>query len=169
MAYLPIQIVDEHDKPVGSEKMYLAQEQGLIHRIVRIMVEDEQGRLLLQKRSQKMKRWPNCWDNSAAGHVDEGEDYITAAKRELLEEIGIRRTDLEEIDTYYTDRPLNDIPHLRRFNRLYKTVAEEDEAVIDDDEVAEVRWLAVEEVKKLIKEHPDQVTDGLADVIERYY
>jgi len=169
MADLQIQIVDEHDNPIRGEDMYFAQEKGLIHRIVRIMVEDAQGRLLLQKRSQKMERWPGCWDNSATGHVDEGEDYEAAAKRELYEEIGIKRSELEEIDTYYTDRPHEEIAHLRRFNRVYKTVAKQNEAIIDDDEVAEVRWFTVDEVKKLIREHPDKVTDGLVDAMERFY
>ncbi len=169
MTHLPIQIVDEHDKPVGGEDMFVAQEKGLIHRIVRIMVEDREGRVLLQKRSKKMKRWPGCWDNSAAGHVDAGEDYDTAAKRELFEEIGIKRSSLEELGTYFTDRPLDNLPHLRRFNRVYKVIADKTEIVIDEDEVAEVRWFTLGQIKQLIKEQPEKVTDGLIDVIERYY
>ena len=169
MASLLIQIVDEHDNPVGAGEMYPSHEKGLIHRVVRIMVEDGDGNILLQKRSARMKRWPNCWDNSAAGHVDVGETYEVAAMRELQEEIGIKRSELEELGVYYTDRPIGNIPHLRRFNRVYKTIATADEAKIDEDEVTEVRWFTLEEVKQLIKEHPDMVTDGLTDVIDRYY
>lgn len=164
-----ILIVDERDNPVGAAEMYEAQEKGLIHRIVRIMVEDEQGRLLLQKRSVRMKRWPNCWDNSATGHVDEGEAYDAAALRELKEEIGVERSELQALGTYFTDRRLENIPHLRRFNRVYKTLATADELVIDEDEVSEVRWFTVDEVKKLLKEQPEMVTDGLNDVMSRYY
>ncbi len=164
-----ILIVDEQDNPIGAEEMYLAHEKGLIHRIVRIMVEDGQGKLLLQKRSAKMKRWPNCWDNSAAGHVDVGEEYDEAAKRELQEEIGIERANLEELGTYFTDRKLEDIPHFRRFNRTYKTIATAEEVVIDPGEVSEARWFTLDEVKTLINESPDMVTDGLVDVMSRYY
>lgn len=164
-----ILIVDEQDNPIGAEEMYLAHEKGLIHRIVRIMVEDGQGKLLLQKRSAKMKRWPNCWDNSAAGHVDVGEEYDEAAKRELQEEIGIERANLEELGTYFTDRKLEDIPHFRRFNRTYKTIATAAEVVIDPGEVSEARWFTLDEVKTLINESPDMVTDGLVDVMSRYY
>jgi len=32
---------------------------------------------------------PGYWDTSSAGHVDSGEDYLTAANRELQEELGI--------------------------------------------------------------------------------
>jgi isopentenyl-diphosphate delta-isomerase type 1 len=169
MKYPHILIVDEHDNPIGAENMFVAHEKGLVHRIVRVMVEDNRGRLLLQKRSARMDRYPNCWDNSAAGHVDEGEDYDIAAKRELSEEIGIVRTELEELGTYYTDQSLGDIKRLRRFNRVYKTTAAADEATIDNDEVAEVRWFTLEEARNLLEEKPDEVTDGLRDVLARYY
>lgn len=165
---MQIQIVDENDNPVGGEDMFVAQKKGLIHRIVRVMVEDKDGRVLLQKRSAKMKRWPNCWDNSAAGHVDLGEEYEFAAKRELFEEIGIKREKLEELGRYYTDRPLDDI-QLRRFNRVYKTIADADEPKIDEDEVAEVKWVTLKEFAELIENHPDQVTDGLKYAFKQYY
>ena len=168
MGSLPIQIVDEHDNPVGQAPMVEAQEKGLIHRIVRIMVEDGKGNILLQKRSDKMLRWPNCWDNSAAGHVDAGEDYLTAAIRELEEELGVKNVELKEVGTYYTDKPLGKL-RLRRFNCLYKITYATTPENIDPKEVAAVKWASVDEAKKLIKEHPDQVTDGLEDVINRYY
>ena len=40
---------------------------------------------------------PSAWDSSAAGHLDAGEDYNTAAIRELEEELGIIDTEVEEI------------------------------------------------------------------------
>lgn len=33
--------------------------------------------------------WPGAWDSSCSGHVDSGEDYDAAARRELGEELGI--------------------------------------------------------------------------------
>jgi isopentenyldiphosphate isomerase len=38
---------------------------------------------------------PGLWDSSCSGHLDAGEDYDTAAGRELGEEIGIRLADGE--------------------------------------------------------------------------
>lgn len=168
MTHPPIQIVDENDNPVGQSDMFEAHEKGLIHRVVRIMVENEKGEVLLQKRSPKMKRWPNCWDNSAAGHVDVGEDYLTAAKRELSEELGISNVTLEEVDTYFTDIKLGDAT-LKRFNRLYKVKIDYTPHKLQASEVTEVKWLSLDEVKKLIEQEPELVTDGLHDVIKNYY
>jgi 16S rRNA (adenine1518-N6/adenine1519-N6)-dimethyltransferase len=40
---------------------------------------------------------PGVWDSSVAGHLDAGEDYAAAARRELEEEMGIRDAEAEEI------------------------------------------------------------------------
>ena len=51
------------------------------------------GELFLQKRSPWKDKHPNKWDSSAAGHLDAGEDYETAARRELSEELGLSPAD----------------------------------------------------------------------------
>ena len=74
----PIQLVDEEDNPTKGSSMQAAHQKGLRHRVVVVLVEDDTGRVLLQKRSDKVSTYKNSWDVSAAGHVDYGEDYLTA-------------------------------------------------------------------------------------------
>lgn len=167
-AHPPVLIVDENDNPIGEEDLRVAQQQGHIVRIARVMVEDDSGRILLQKRSTNMRVYPNCWDNSAAGHVDVGEDYLGAAKREMQEEVGITGKELTEIGAYFTDEQYEDL-RLRRFNKVYKTKATDKDITIDPSEVSEVKWFSLDEIKDLVKNHPEQVTDGVIDVIERCY
>lgn len=168
MQWPPILIVDEQDNPVGEAGMLDAWEQGLIHRIARVMVEDDKGRILLQKRAASMKLYPNCWDNSAAGHVDTGESNDIAAARELKEELGLVG-DLEEAGSYFTSAQQDD-KILRRFNHVYKVVVgASDKITLQSEEVSEARWFTLEEIKTLIEEHPNQVTDGLIDTVGRFY
>lgn len=164
----PIQIVDQNDRPVRGATMEEAQAQGLYHRIVRVLVEDGEGNVLLQKRAPGMMTYPNCWDTSAAGHVDEGESYEAAAARELSEEIGFNGT-LEEVGSYQT-RLVHVGKTFNRFNRTYKTTATKSTAFsLQAKEVTEVRWFSIEEVKALIADHPELVTDGVMDNFSRYY
>jgi len=167
--HLPIQIVDENDEPIGVASTPEAHEKGWLHRIVYIMVEDPDGQILLQKRSSDMDAYPNCWDVSSAGHVDGGEGYLTAANRELAEELGVQDVELEEIGTYQSSRVFKG-RKLNRFNKVYKVVVPSDtKFVIQQSEVTAVQWFRVADVKQLIRDSPDQVAGGLVDAFSHFY
>jgi 16S rRNA (adenine1518-N6/adenine1519-N6)-dimethyltransferase len=83
-------VVDEKDRVTGSATRRKVHGDNLRHRAVHILLFNEAGELFLQKRSPWKDRHPFVWDSSAAGHVHAGEDYDTAAGRELEEELGVR-------------------------------------------------------------------------------
>jgi len=165
-----IQIVDEIDNAINAASIDEAQLKGLFHRVSRVMVEDDEQNVVIQKRPADMPTYPNCWDCSAAGHVDAGEAYDVAAAREMKEEIGLSGLDLEEVGYYKT---LNEQGnrHLKRFNKSYKTVVKRSETVImpDHDEVVEAKWIAISELKEDIASKPDNYTDGLKEHVARFY
>jgi 16S rRNA (adenine1518-N6/adenine1519-N6)-dimethyltransferase len=164
----PIQTVDEHDRPVGTATKQEAWEKGLAHRIVRIMLHDKQGRVLLQHRSPTKDIFPDCWDNSAAGHVDAGEDYLAAAIREVEEELGLTGVELTEIGYYRTDETWKG-HRFNRFTRCYRGKIDQTPQKLEAGKVDDVRWFTVDDVRRLIKNHPDKVSDGLLQVFARYY
>jgi 16S rRNA (adenine1518-N6/adenine1519-N6)-dimethyltransferase len=162
-------VVDAADSPIGAGTKDEIQQAGLYHRIVRVMVEDEHGAILLQKRSDNQQLYPGCWDNSAAGHVDEGEDYDVAAARELAEELGVTNVHLEEIGQYQS-RQVVEWRQLNRFNRVYVVSITRDMPLNPSpEEVSETRWVTKHELRALVSELPDEVSDGLKEVVERYY
>jgi len=58
------------------------------------------------------------WDSSAAGHLDTGEDYETAARRELEEELGITDTRLLHLADL-PPTPGNGMEHVALYAALY--------------------------------------------------
>ncbi len=164
-----VQIVDSNDRVISTDDQHQARLHGWTVRIARIMVEDESGKkVLLQKRSLNNPLYPGRWDNSAAGHVDEGEDYLTAAKRELYEEIGIKTDDLVEIGEYYNSTKADDYT-LSQFNKVYKYITKNTPNKLQKKEVSEVKWFKIEELKRLVQESPELCTNGVIEVVERYY
>ena len=83
-------VVNERDEPIRRVTRREVHATGLWHRAVHILVSDAGGRIFLQKRSMLKDLSPGLWDSSCSGHVDAGEDYDTAAVRELGEEIGVQ-------------------------------------------------------------------------------
>lgn len=163
----PIQIVDEDDRPIGQATKQEAWAKGLRHRIVRIMMVNDRGEVLLQRRSATKDIFPNCWDNSAAGHVDAGEDYHSAAVRELQEELGISGAGLTEIGSYASDETWHG-RRFKRFTRVYCMRSNETPTMLEQGKVDAVRWVSLDELKTLVKDHPNEVSDGLRQVVEQY-
>lgn len=163
----PIQIVDEQDNPIGAMPIDEARAKGQFHRVSRIMLSNPKGQILLQKRSSKID-YPNCWDDSAAGHVDGSEDYYIAAQRELFEEIGVKDVQLEEAGYFYQEVK-NDGQTWKRFNKLYKGEIDFTPTDFNQDEVTELRWFDMVEAKRLIASNPDNFTPGLVEVVKRFY
>jgi isopentenyldiphosphate isomerase len=73
---------------------------GLMHRVVHVLVFDEQGRLFLQKRSENKDIQPGKWDTSVGGHLCPGEAEVSGARREMQEELGIQGAKLESLYQY---------------------------------------------------------------------
>jgi isopentenyldiphosphate isomerase len=164
--YPPIQIVNKNDEPIGESDMKEAHEKGLIHRIVFIGVQDPDGNLLLQRRSKEVLIHPDTWDISAAGHVDAGESYEDAAKRELEEEIGLAGFPLEEISRFYKEIEING-RRAKRFCCSYRVVVPKGvDLKPNPEEVAGLKWFSIDEVEKAMKENPNDFASGLSHYLE---
>ena len=85
-----IVIVDGNDNLMGEEDKDICHNgDGILHRGFLAMVLSADGELLLAQRSGQKRLWPGFWDGTVASHLAVGEDYVTAAKRRLVEEIGL--------------------------------------------------------------------------------
>ncbi|QQS20057.1 NUDIX domain-containing protein [Candidatus Saccharibacteria bacterium] len=163
-----IDIVDDNDVVIGRASKSEAQQEGLRHRIVRVVLEDPSGMILIQKRQANKELYPGCWDNSASGHVVCGEDYQVAAERELYEELGVVAK-LEQVQYYPSYREAGWYK-LNRFNTLYRSVIlAETTLKLQVDEVADVRWISALELRDLVENHTTEVADGLIEVYEIMY
>ena len=89
-------VVNDDDKVIGTASRDECHKKGLLHRAVHIIILNSKCEILLQKRSMEKDLYPGWWIDAAAGHVESGETYKDAAKREMMEELGIS-TELEEL------------------------------------------------------------------------
>lgn len=86
-------VVNRQDKVIGYRTRFECHHnKQLIHRAAGVVIFNNQGQILLQKRGQNKDTDPGLYTISASGHVGKGETYLQAAKRELMEELGVTVT-----------------------------------------------------------------------------
>ncbi len=125
----------------------------LVHRAVHVFVFNKRGDLLLQKRSSLKDLCPGLWDSSVSGHLDAGEDYPAAARRELAEEMGIS-AEAEEIAKLAPSEETG-WEHVR----LYR--ARHDGALrFPAAEVEAAVWFPMDEIDAWVATQPDDFAPG---------
>ena len=83
-------IIDESGKIIGkATREECHSNKSLAHRTVHVLVFNSKGELFLQKRAMNKDIQPGKWDTSVGGHLNLGETFDQAVKRELKEELGI--------------------------------------------------------------------------------
>lgn len=97
-----LDVVDASDHVVGTISRTRLREAKVNYRVVHVFVFDRRGRLLVQ-RLAKDKATRFSWGSSVAGHVQAGESYEAAARREFEEELGMRAPALSSLGTTWID------------------------------------------------------------------
>ena len=122
--------------------------QEAYHLIVHVCIFNSNGQMLIQKRCHAKHAWPDLWDVSAGGSALAGEESWQAAERETMEELGLK-LDLRN------NRPHFSMNYTRGFDDFYAVITDVDldTLVLQQSEVAEVRWASLEEVRQMEADH----------------
>lgn len=129
-------------------------------RIVAVWVENKNGEVLLARRAGHMRLHAGLWGPSAAGGVTVGEDYATAAKKELSEELGLdvekENVEITQIDKhlYGTDTEGDGLRMLAVF--LVKVDWPLEKFIYPEDEVSAIQWISVSKLHDELNKHPEK-------------
>jgi isopentenyl-diphosphate delta-isomerase len=160
--------VDENNQPIGAGTRQEAWAKGIHLRLVRLIIKDENGRILVQHRAGTVKANPNCWTNSASGHVDEDETWDQAVRREMKEEIGIS-TELNFVGEFLFTDDIGD-KKIRQFTRCYEGIIDSStQFQLQESEVSEVKWYDIDELKNLMQQTPEMFTPAFRENINKFY
>lgn len=82
-------LVDEQDRPKGTMEKLEAHRKGELHRAFSILLFNSKGELLIQKRAQSKYHSGGLWTNTCCSHPLPEEPVSDAARRKLMQEMGI--------------------------------------------------------------------------------
>jgi isopentenyl-diphosphate delta-isomerase len=151
-------VVDREDRVTGRAPRREVHARNLRHRAVHVIVHDREGRIFLQRRSPAKDTFPDCWDSSCSGHLDAGEDYPEAARRELGEELGCHDISL----------PLRHVVKLsaapetgHEFIQIYLLGPITGPFTLHPGEISEGRWITPPELIDELRQDPERFAGAL--------
>ena len=149
-------ILDENGNKTGKTKLRTkVHRDGDWHKAVHIWIINNNGDILLQRRSANKDSNPNMLDISCAGHLTAGDESISGAIRELKEELDldIVSKDLQFIKTIkrssrYTEKFINN-----EFDDIYilRTNKTIDDMKFQVEEISEIFFVPYKDFKEMIR------------------
>lgn len=143
--YLPL--VDEDGNVIGrATRSYCHSGAKPLHPVVHLHVVNSKGDIYLQKRSLHKDIQPGKWDTAVGGHVDYGEDVMTALFRESREELG-----LEDFKPQFIGRYVFESEIERELVNSYVACIADDVVITPDkQEISEGGFWAADRLEKAI-------------------
>lgn len=139
-------LVDINDNILGEETKENAHKEPKLHRAFSVFLYKD-NKLLVQKRARDKYHSGGLIANTCCSHQSAGLKTIECAKQRLIEELGIENVRLDEIFTFTYLTKFND--NLYEYELDHVLVGEFDgEYVINPEEVEELYWIDIKELKK---------------------
>lgn len=133
---------------------------GLWHRAIAVAVINEQNQILVQQRSFKKEKNTGMWDISVAGHISSGQDALSAASREINEEISVNlgfNVDIKEFRymfSYRKEEILKENYIERQFYDFFilrKNGLRTEDIKVQESEVEQIKFVSVSELNEMIE------------------
>lgn len=149
-------LVDDRDLPIGTAEKLDAHRRGLLHRAFSVIVWDNRGRQLLQRRASSKYHSGGLWTNTCCGHPRPGEDDAAAARRRLHEEMGFSCA-LEPLGTVrylaHLDNGLTEHEIVHVFRGFY-----DGPVAADPAEAADYAWMTLADIRLDMAAVPSRYT-----------
>ena len=153
-------VVDLDDQVIGrATRKECNSDPDLIHRAVFVLIYNDKGQLLWQKRSETKDTNPGRWVTSASGHVDVGEGYKETAVREVREELGV------DVDVEFLGKFLFHYTNETEYSAIFRAHSN-GPFDFNREEISEIRFMTIGEILKKEKEGTLQLAKAVHYIME---
>ena len=150
-------LVDKNDNEVGTMEKQEAHVKGLLHRAFSVFIFNDKNELLLQRRAVNKYHSGGLWTNTCCSHPRQNEKTKDAAKRRLLEEMGMRSTLKKQFDFIYKAKLDNNL-YEHEFDHVFFGFTN-DLPIINPEEVEDYTYKTLEDIGNEMKTIPDKYTE----------
>ncbi len=131
---------------------------GLWHRAIIVALINDENKVLIQQRAKTKEKFPGLWDLSVAGHLPTGQDSVSCAAAEVMEEVGtmlpkkVKLVDFRFMFSFRNQISLSDTFIENQFYDFFVYNVGDldiDSLELQKDEVEDIKWTTIFEVKTL--------------------
>ena len=158
-------LVDEQDNEIGKEEKIKAHREAKLHRAFSVLVFNEVGEWLLQKRAKSKYHSPGLWANTCCSHPRLGKDLMAEAKKRLKEEMGFD-CPLKEIFTFVYKAKLGDLTEYEFDHVFLGKFSGKPQP--NKEEADDWKWISLQDLKKDIKRNPDNYTPWFKIIFKEF-
>ena len=159
-------LVSEQDEVLGVMEKMQAHQEGILHRAFSVFLFNEAGEMLLQKRAAGKYHSPNQWTNAVCSHPRIDESYLEGANRRMSEELGIDAELREKFHFIYKADVGQDLWE-HELDHVF-TGSFSGDVNLNKDEVAEIRYISMEDLDNEMTEHPENFTEWFKIILGEY-
>ena len=148
-------LLNEQDQPCGTLEKYAAHTATTpLHSAFSCWIFNEQGQLLVTRRSLHKKAWPGVWTNSVCGHPQSGEEMVQAIIRRCRFEVGAELADITVVAPEFRYREAD--PSGIVENEICPVFAARitNDVTINEDEVMDYQWVELDTLFRALDATP---------------
>jgi isopentenyl-diphosphate delta-isomerase len=151
-------LVNSQDEEIGfDDKLSCHDGQGKLHRAFSVLLFNEKRELLIQRRAPGKRLWGGYWSNSCCSHPRVGETMDEAAKRRVLEELGLSVSDLTFLYKFEYHAQFGDVGAEHELCTVFIGRADLD-PVVNENEISQWRYIGASTLEAELEANPEHYT-----------
>lgn len=150
-------LVDEKDREKGVMEKLEAHQKGLLHRAFSVLIYNDKGEWLLQKRASAKYHSAGLWTNACCSHPEANQSIKLQAEERLKFEMGIH-TDLQHRFNFIYKAELDNGLTEHEFDHVFIGTFSGN-PILNPDEAEDFIWKNYAEILQEINTQPEKFTE----------
>ncbi|HEX6255486.1 MAG TPA: isopentenyl-diphosphate Delta-isomerase [Euzebyales bacterium] len=161
-------LLDAEAGVVGAMDKLAAHQRAVRHLAFSVMLRDDDGAILLQRRAEAKYHFAGRWSNACCSHPRPDESVTAAARRRVREELGAACGPLAVSGAFWyrADDPASGLVEHEYDVVLVGAAAALTSYAPDPAEVDDLRFVQPTVVRAALEQRPQQFTPWLAQVLD---
>lgn len=166
-------LVNNEDEEIGYGDKMEVHQKGLLHRAFSLFIENEEHKILIQKRACNKYHSGGLWTNACCSHPRKGENIETAICRRVFEELGLDISDassyeLGELGKFKYIKHFDDCTEYEIDHVFILNINDDTALQPNANEIEELKWIDLWDLEDWLLATPDDFTAWFFAVYNMY-